>query len=118
MLYDIAAALMVIFIVIFIVIGILLAIGTIKRRRQAISNHENVAWLEDQLQRALRQIYSTNEDDILAGFQTLSMLNDPKSRLKALDRVSELMNDDSNPRIARQAEITYRRIVSSLSGST
>lgn len=62
-----------------------------------------------QLERALAQLETGTEDQILAGLQTLSVLNNPALRVKAIGRLTELAQSD-NPLIARQAGVTIKRL--------
>lgn len=97
-------------------LGVMFLILLVRRRRKALASSRNVRFLEQQLDRALEQIESSDEDQILAGFQLLTALNDNRSRLRALGRVRTLM-DNENGVIARQAATTYASIVSGLERS-
>lgn len=92
---------------------LVLVLGRWRKTREEV---ERIRWLEGELERALQQIESTEEDEILAGCQTLAMINDPRVRARALDRIRELMNN-ANHRIAKQASFTYEKILTSFSGA-
>ena len=94
-------------------VAVILLLVMLRKRRDAIRGRKNVMWLQGQMERALRQIVSSDEDEILAGCQTLAILNDRRARLNALLRITELTKHP-NPRIAKQAAATYERIVASL----
>lgn len=85
----------------------------IRRRRGALKSSRDIQYLEQQLDRALEQINSSDEDDILAGCQTLTIFNDTRSRIKALKRVRALMGNQ-NALVARQAGMTYSIIMEGL----
>jgi hypothetical protein len=89
-------------------IVLLMIRGIMRIRLKTAKTHEEIENTLIQLRRALRQVISEEEEEILAGLQTLSVLNDPL-RLKALPRLVELTNSE-NRRIAKQARATIERI--------
>ena len=89
--------------------------GIIRTHRKAAEAHEQVEAVLKQLERALQQIHSHDEDEILAGLQTMSVLNDP-IRLEGLSRLVELAHN-ANPLIARQATATVEKIRNSATKS-
>jgi hypothetical protein len=94
-------------------VGIGLLVLLIRRWRAARRASGDVAFLEDQLERAVRQIGSHNAGEILAGFQTLTKLRDTRSRLRALGQIRKL-REHENAVVARQAKTIYDTIVSDL----
>ena|ERR1700676_137044 len=94
-------------------IGIALVVVLIGQWRAVRKVSREMEYLEEQLARALRQIESRDEVEILTGFQTLTKLNDRRTRLRALERIRKLKQHE-NAFVARQAGKTYDTIVSDL----
>jgi hypothetical protein len=80
--------------------------------RKALENHEKIEWVLEQLRRALKQIESDDEDEILAGLQVLTALKHTGIRFKALPRLSELAQS-RNPNISQYATIAINKFISS-----
>lgn len=87
---------------ILLALSIYLSVSILRLRRAAKSKYEEVHWIKLQLERALRQLESAEEDQILVGLQTLSVLNDPLIRIRAQHRLAEL-SKSPNPVVARQS---------------
>lgn len=83
--------------------------------RETNAQQKKIRWATEQMERAIRQIYSEDEDVILAGLQTLSMLNMPEVRIKALSRLTDLTRN-SNEMIVKHAEANISKVTSTLSG--
>lgn len=96
--------------------GVCLIWAALRTRRQARENFEKIEWALEQLERALGQIQSEDEDEILAGLQVLATLNDPGVRFKALPRLSELAQSD-NPHISRYARVAIAKLIHSEEGT-
>lgn len=92
-------------------LAVFLAHTAYRVRREAKKKREDVKWLLEQLERALDDIKSEDEDRILGGLQTLTYLNDAATRLKSLPRLAELAQSN-NQLIARQAEVTMQKLSS------
>lgn len=94
---------------IILFIGIYYVLNTFSAYKEAMSNQRKVQWAVEQMERAIDQINSNNDDVIIAGLQTLSMLNLPNLRLRALPRIKELTHN-SNEIIARHAEANLNKV--------
>ncbi|MDT7777866.1 MAG: hypothetical protein QOC99_378 [Acidobacteriota bacterium] len=94
-------------IVMILTVGVSYAAYRIHRETQ--SKREDIKWIIQQLQNALTQINSNNEDEILTGLQVLSVMNEPDIRLTALPRLFALTKS-SNKTISYQAEVTIDKI--------
>ncbi len=92
-------------------ISIWLAIAATRLYNTAKSTQKKIDWAHQQLQIAMDQIESNDDAQILAGLQTLSNLNLPEVRIKAIHTLTELKRNP-NPRIAMQAEATLGEISS------
>jgi hypothetical protein len=90
-------------------ISVWLAIATIRLYSEAKSAQKKIDWARQQLRIAMEQIESDEEAQILAGLQTLSNLNLPEVRIKAMYRLNQLKQSD-NRRIAMQAEAALGEI--------
>jgi hypothetical protein len=66
-------------------------------------------WIQAELERALALIESSDEDEILAGLQILSVMDKPEIQIQAFQRVYELTKHPQ-PNVARQAEATIEKI--------
>lgn len=93
----------------FLGVGIYIASRAIFLLRDTRVKKRQIQETKWQLQRALEQVESTDPDNIIAGLQTLSMLNDPDIRVKAIRRLNELTQYE-DPRVARQAEATINKV--------
>lgn len=96
-----------------LLIALWLFVVTVVRLRSAIGKTEKLQWVEDELERALRQLQSGDEEKILVALQMLTALNEPTARLRALPYIAELIQNPSR-RVARQAVVTKERIMASL----
>lgn len=94
---------------IILFIGIYYVLNTFRAYKEAIANQRKIQWAVVQMERAIDQINTTNDDVIIAGLQTLSMLNVPNLRLRALPRLKELTHN-SNENIARHAEANLKKL--------
>jgi len=94
---------------IVLLFSLVLVLVAIRLQREARRNQGDIEWLQVQLKRALTQINSNNPDEILAGLQTISVLNDPAARLQALSRLSALLAS-ANESVAEQAKATVEKI--------
>src|SRR4051812_49271641 len=90
-------------------ISIWLAIATIRLYSEAKSKQKKIDWAHQQLQIALEQMESNDDAKILAGLQTLSNLNLPEVRIKAIHKLTKL-KQNHNPRIAKQADAALAEI--------
>ena len=89
-------------------LAVYFVLGTLHLRRQARSKNQDIQWALVQLNRALNQVESHDEDEILLGLQTISALHHP-IRLRSLPRLAELSHSQ-NFRVARQARDTIDKI--------
>lgn len=96
---------------IFVAGTVWLARATFRERRQAQANYEKIQWILKQLERALEQIESDDEDEILAGLQVIVALPEPEIRLRALSRLNELAQS-SNPRVSHCATVAINKLIS------
>lgn len=114
---------------IFVGLALYLLIGAIYTRREVKKNiaaerkktvapiggdahtqeQTKAVWIQTQLERALALIESSDENEILAGLQILSVMNEPTIHVQAFHRLFELTTHD-DPRVAKQAEVTIERI--------
>jgi hypothetical protein len=85
-------------------LSIYLSVSILRLRTAAKAKYEEVHWIKLQLERALRQLESADEDQILVGLQTLSVLNDPSIRIRAQHRLEEL-SKSPNPVVAKQSQV-------------
>lgn len=83
-----------------------------RTRREARTNYEKIQWVLAQLERALKQIESDDEDEVIAGLQVIAMLKDPVIRFKALSRLDELKRSD-NQNISHYAKVAIKKLTSS-----
>lgn len=89
-----------------------IAMASLRTYRKTKRNCEAIIWISHQLERAFKQIGSENEDDILAGLQTIVMLKSSEIQFKALPRLNELTQSD-NPVIASHAKIALQKLLPS-----
>lgn len=75
------------------------------------AQQEKIRWATEQMERAIKQICSEDEGVILAGLQTLSMLNMPEVRIKALSRLTDLTRSP-NDMIVKHAEANIVKVTS------
>src|SRR6185369_16316890 len=94
---------------IILLIGIYYLLNTFRAYREAMSKQKKLQWAVEQMERAIDQINSHDQDVIIAGLQTLSMLNVPDLRLRALPKLKEL-TQDSNELIARHAQANMSKV--------
>jgi hypothetical protein len=90
-------------------LAVVLAYAVYRMRREADKRRGDVKWLLEQLERALVDIESDDEDKILRGLQMLTYVNDSTARQKAFPRIAKLAQDP-NPLIARQACVTMEKL--------
>src|SRR5829696_6803556 len=102
----------------FLLTGLLLFFlaGVVRRRQSAREKAEKVIFLRKQILRALEQIRTGNEDEVLAGLQTLTVLNDPFALLQAVPLIDDL-RESANQRIAQAAVLTFEQLKSRLVAS-
>jgi hypothetical protein len=100
---------------VFLLLTSFLLIALVRRWVGAAKYGSSIKWIEEQLDRAVGQVNSDDEDEILAGLQTLAMIVDPKIRIRCLDRIRALSVSE-NPIVAKHASATLDRIVDDLSG--
>lgn len=98
---------------VILVVGAYTAYAAWHAYHEARAGQKKVQWAVGQLERAIDQINSNDDDVILAGLQTLSMLNMPEVRIKALGRLTELLRS-SNPMIVKHAEANIRKVTSAM----
>lgn len=86
-----------------------LAVSARRAYRQTILAQEKSDWAYNQSVRALAQLHSNDTDKILAGLQTIVMLNDYEIRVAAFVRLTELARSD-NAVVRQHAEIALSRL--------
>lgn len=89
-----------------------IAVASWRTYRRAKRNREAIIWISHQLERAFKQIWSENEDDILSGLQTIVMLKSTEIQFKALPRLNEL-TQSGNLVIASHAKIALQKLLPS-----
>jgi len=89
-----------------------LAFAALRTYRSAKQDREKIEWVYNQIKRALAQIESEDENEILAGLQTIAMLSEPTIRFKALSRLTELAQSD-NPLIKNYAKVAIQKLINS-----
>lgn len=94
---------------IILLMGIYYLLNTFHAYREAMAKQKKLQWAVEQMERAIDQINSHDQDVIIAGLQTLSMLNVPDLRLRALPRLKEL-TQNSNELIARHAQANMSKV--------
>lgn len=94
---------------IILFIGIYYVLNTFRAYREAIDNQKKIQWAVEQMERAIDQINTSNDAAIIAGLQTLSMLNVPNLRVRALPRLKELTHN-ANENIAKHAEANLKKL--------
>jgi len=99
--------------VLALLVAALLIVMTAVRLRSAMIKHEKLQWVEDELERAIAQLQSGDEEKILVALQMLAALNDVEARLRALPYISALRGS-SIVRVARQAGVTEQRVIAGL----
>lgn len=87
-----------------------LLVALVARFQRVRRLRSQIGWLRHQIARAVDQLGSTDTDEILAGLQTLAMLNDPVVRAAAREQVMRLTNSDDDD-VARQAKSTLDRLM-------
>jgi hypothetical protein len=96
--------------------SVILVLGILSRRQKAKVTAANLHYLNAFLDRAIMQLKSGEEEEILAGLQAVYMLNDPQKRMRAIPVIARLIGS-SSPRVERQAMHTYSKLLVSLEGS-
>jgi biopolymer transport protein ExbB/TolQ len=96
----------------FGVVSVGVGLAAYRARREAYTNYEKIKWVLEQLERALKQIESDDEDEVIAGLQVIAMLKDPVIRVRALSRLNELTRSD-NQNIRHYAGVAYTKLISS-----
>lgn len=94
-----------------IVLALALAIGaaTVSRWRDARLKAAQVTWMHRELRRALQQLEATDSAEVLAGLQTLTMINDRVATEAALPKIEQLSRSDDR-HVARQAAVALERV--------
>lgn len=88
-------------------------VGVIRRRQSAREKAEKLMFLRAQISRALAQIRTGGEDEVLAGLQTIMVLNDPQALLQGMPIIDELRGSP-NSRIAKAATLAFEQLKSRL----
>jgi hypothetical protein len=96
--------------VLLAVVAVCLAVLILRLRRDVREKHAQLEWIQEALERCLKQLESSDESEILAAIQTLSVLNEPLVRRRAFIRLTQL-TDSNNRAIASQA----RHLIASIS---
>src|ERR1051326_8119664 len=90
-------------------LGIIIIYKIYVTRIDAHRKHYEITWVLRQLERALAQLNSNQDATVLAGLQTLCVLNDNAAKLYAIPRVAQLTHS-TNATIAKEARQTLMRI--------
>ena len=83
-------------------VAVYLAALILRLRRDVGEKHAQLEWIQETLERSLKQLESSDESAILTAIQTLSVVNEPLVRRRALVRLTQL-TDSNNRAIASQA---------------
>lgn len=96
-----------------VLVGVCVKLAWSVRRTYQLTKltQEKAEWAYSQSVRALDQLHSDDTDKILAGLQTIVMLNDFEIRVTAFARLAELARSD-NALIRHHAEIALNRLSS------
>lgn len=92
-----------------VLLGVFIAYKTYAARKAASEKHHEIGWVLGQLDRAIEQLESPDEETVVAGLQAITVLNDDEIRHRALRRVTHLTQSPI-PRIAREAQFTLNRL--------
>jgi hypothetical protein len=92
-----------------VLLGAFIAYETYVARKAASEKHREIGWVLGQLDRALAQLESPDEETVVAGLQAITVLNDDAIRNRALRPVTHL-TQSPNPRIASEAQFTLKRL--------
>jgi len=104
--------------VVFIVLVIILVVATFLLWRRALSEYrEYELWKRRQLEMALEQMKSSDENEILRGLHTVAALADPTTSAQALPKVVELKQSSSRF-VAKPAEVAYEQMLEVLNASS
>jgi hypothetical protein len=76
---------------------------------------QQLAWFRAELNRALQQLESPDNQEVAAALQMLWMIQDRDYRLRALQRIDAL-RASTDRRIAAQADRVFQTITSDLAG--
>jgi|SRR5215472_13747066 len=102
--------------IVFLVTTMLLAVASIRLRRAAKKEYDQILWIRAQARRAIEQIKSENPDEIVTGLQNLRALRDPGVSFEAVCQLQDLIDSD-NREISEQANATYKSLVRTISSS-
>jgi len=104
-------------VVFFIALGVALPVTAFLWWRKAMSEYrEYELWRRRQLEMALEQMKSSDEDEILRGLHTVFALADSSTSAQALSKVVELRQSHSRS-VAKPAEVAYEHMLEVLSES-
>ena len=94
-----------------LVVGLIVLLVTLSVRtyHAAQADREKIEWALNELNRALSQIHSDDDNEVMAGLQTLSSFKDPAIQIKAFPRLTELTHSNE-PHLAAQSKATIDRL--------
>jgi hypothetical protein len=75
---------------ILLFLGVYIVLASRRPYREAKLRQKKIDWALSQLERALEQTESDDDKEVLAGLQTLSVMNIPEVRPKVFQRLNEL----------------------------
>jgi hypothetical protein len=95
--------------------AVIVVIKALRLRRKALTQLEQLQWIEGQYSKALRCLRSNERQQMLTGLQLISAFNDSDACIRVLPEISKLV-DHSDPVVARLARNVLTKITSELSG--
>jgi hypothetical protein len=78
--------------------------------RNIRKTRDDLKWVHQQADRAVRQVNSTDRDSVLTGLQTLGALHVQNARLRVLNRVATLAKSDDDV-VAKHASNTLEQML-------
>ena len=94
-----------------VVIALIILLVTLSFRtyRAAQADREKIEWALNELNRAVSQINSDDENEVMAGLQTLSSFKEPGIQIRAFPRLTELTHSNE-PQLAAQSKAAIARL--------
>ena len=98
--------------ILLIVVAVVLVVKIYRDYKQAHAERAKIEWAGAQLEHALVQIRSKDDDTVLVGLQTIDALNKLGLPLEALPALADLLEDRS-PIVKQYAHVTIKRLSTS-----
>lgn len=86
-----------------VLVSVFAVVAAFRERNRALARRDELRWLQNNAKRAVAQLDSANEQDVLAGLQTLSALRDPSLVRDVLQRAERIRQHSENAVLVAEA---------------